>query len=393
MNEKSGKCKDIRCTIGRRKFGKTALVHALGGGVLLSQTGCSKGEKPEVTKEKKTESKKGTSDILLSRIAVSQSKDDYLLFLKQLGLNQIELYISGDEEQYDNLVRLKKRFNDAGFEIAGLNNYKYWRYNNGESDIIKFGLEGRDKVIEDFKMMLRNMGRLGIPTYDMIRWEAEKLGFGVNSLTPRHLRTKEVDLHEIQKLPPAYDREYTEEEMWDSFAYFFKRVMPVAEENNVKIAIHPSLPLEKLRGQPLIFRNFENIKRGIEIADSKNFGLIFCMGTFPAFCGENALFGDTLEAMRYFGESNRIFHVHFRNSMSIDSPFHYYECFLDDGDTDMYQAMKILWETGYRGTLIPEHLPGFVDSSAGSGVGLAFAIGYIRALLHTFESEAGYALS
>ncbi|MEM2128991.1 MAG: mannonate dehydratase, partial [Candidatus Bathyarchaeia archaeon] len=31
----------------------------------------------------------------------------------------------------------------------------------------------------------------------------------------------------------------TEEKMWENFSYFIEKVMPVAEEANVKMALHP----------------------------------------------------------------------------------------------------------------------------------------------------------
>ncbi|HUT62440.1 MAG TPA: mannonate dehydratase, partial [Anaerolineae bacterium] len=87
-----------------------------------------------------------------------------------------------------------------------------------------------------------------------------------------------------------------------------------------------------------------------------------------------------------FGKRNKIFQVHYRNNWNITSPTHYYEAFPDNGFVDMFQVMKALRDTGYKGVLVDEHIPGFVNSSAGNGVNHSYSSGYMRAMLESLDS-------
>ena len=96
------------------------------------------------------------------------------------------------------------------------------------------------------------------------------------------------------------------------------------------------------------------------------------------------MFGNMLEAIRYFVEQKRIFIVHFRN---VTAPLpEFTETFLDNGYMDMYEAMKIFVDTGYDGTMILDHTPEFAGGYALGG-GTGYAIGYMRALIE--RAEAG----
>src|SRR5690606_30842365 len=52
----------------------------------------------------------------------------------------------------------------------------------------------------------------------------------------------------------AEGRTFSAEQMWDNYLYFMERVMPVAEEAGVKIALHPDdPPVPELGGIARIF--------------------------------------------------------------------------------------------------------------------------------------------
>ena len=53
----------------------------------------------------------------------------------------------------------------------------------------------------------------------------------------------------------------------------------------------------------------------------------------------------------------------------------------------MYRIMKTLKEVGFDGIVVPDHVPHFVNSQAGYGVGDAYVIGYIKALLQVVNTE------
>ena len=91
-------------------------------------------------------------------------------------------------------------------------------------------------------------------------------------------------------------------------------------------------------------------------------------------------FGDLLEGITEFGAEDRILIVHFRN-VSCPLP-RFVESFVDEGYGDMPGVMRSLQEVGYRGTVTLDHSPRMA-ACAGSDAGTAFAVGYMRALLHS----------
>ena len=155
--------------------------------------------------------------------------------------------------------------------------------------------------------------------------------------------------------PLSHGRDYSEDEIWDNYAYFIRQVAPVAEEAGVRIGIHPDdPPVPELGGVPrCIFSSFEGYQRALEIADSPNVGMCLCVGCWLE--GGELMGKDVVETIRYFGERKKLFKVHFRN---VDQPLpHFVETFLDDGYMDMYKVMKALREVDFDGVLIADHIP------------------------------------
>ena len=100
----------------------------------------------------------------------------------------------------------------------------------------------------------------------------------------------------------------TDQQVWDNVTWFLERVIPVAEDAGVKLALHPDdPPVSPIGGVARVFRNHAALKRVVDIVPSDANGLTFCVGTF------GAMPGDVFDAIRYFGTRNKIHHVHFRN--------------------------------------------------------------------------------
>jgi mannonate dehydratase len=315
------------------------------------------------------------SQIKLSMHVGSDPSADELLFARQLGLDCVYTWVSGERQNYDYLLELRKRVEDAGLILWNVGSIKV-----GKCDKIHLALPERDEMIEEFKAFVRNLGKAGIHT-TTFTWEPK----GVWSSEPgeiRYAKARLVDLDEMRKRPFTHGREYTEEELWENFRYFMEKIIPVAEESGVRLALHPNdPPTESLGGVPCLIRSFKSYKRAFEIADSPNLGMEFCTGCWLEG-GES--FGDMLEAIHYFHEQRRIFIVHFRN---VSSPLpHFVETFLDNGYMDMYKVMKTFCEVGYDGSMILDHSPQFARGF-GQGAGTAYAIGYMRALIERAEDE------
>jgi mannonate dehydratase len=183
--------------------------------------------------------------------------------------------------------------------------------------------------------------------------------------------------------PLSHGRVYAEDEIWENFTYFIKQVAPVAEAEGVFIGIHPDDPPQpELAGVPrCIFSSFEGYRRALEIADSPNVGLCLCVGCWLE--GGELMGKGVLETIKYFGEQNKIFKVHFRN---VDAPLpHFVETFVDNGYMDMYKVMKALREVNFNGIIIPDHIPHMADDPR---LGTAFTMGYMKALVDRVNAEA-----
>jgi mannonate dehydratase len=304
-----------------------------------------------------------------------EPSDDQLRFAKQLGLNYVYTWVNENQRNDDFINNLYQKVKDAGLTL-----YNAGNYNIAKSDKIHLALPGRDEVIEEFKIFIRNLGRAGIRT-TTFTWEPSQ----VWSSEPGESRgavARRVDLNEMKQRPLTHGREYTHDEIWENFEYFIKQILPVAEEADVRLALHPNdPPAESLGGIPCLIHSFEDYKRAYEIADSPYLGMEFCTGCWLEGGDE---FGDMLGAIRYFHQQRKIFIVHFRN---VTAPMPYFvETFLDNGYMDMYQVMKVFVEIGYNGTMILDHTPQFAGDYALGG-GTAYAIGYMRALIERAEAE------
>src|SRR5262249_5177803 len=102
----------------------------------------------------------------------------------------------------------------------------------------------------------------------------------------------------------------------------------------------------------------------------------FCIGTRYE-SGENVF-----EGIRRFGRQAKLFHVHFRNVRgTLPSRGGYSEGFLDDGDLDMAKVLATLVEVGYDGGSSYDHAEHIAANQPLPKQYIAFAVGYMRALL------------
>ena len=91
--------------------------------------------------------------------------------------------------------------------------------------------------------MLRVLGEEKIP-FTSIAWQPNGI-LRTDHRVGQHTRggnSAFCDQAEILARPNAEDRAYTEDEIWDNFTYFMERVIPVAEETGVRLALHPNDP-------------------------------------------------------------------------------------------------------------------------------------------------------
>ncbi|MCU0522094.1 MAG: mannonate dehydratase [Anaerolineae bacterium] len=301
-----------------------------------------------------------------------------LRFAVQLGVPCVYVWVRPEQRSYAALARLRETVESYGLEL-----YMAGAYDLGKSDKIHLALPGRDEDIAQLQDFVRALGRAGI-RHTTFTWEPDQVWSSAPSTTRGGAATRHVDLDEMKQRPFTHDRAYTEEEMWANFEYFIKRMIPVCEEADVRLCLHPNdPPVDALGGIPCLIHDWASYDRAFAIADSPYLGMEFCCG---CWLEGGAAFGNILEGIRHFHAIGKIFIVHFRN---ITSPLPIFdETFLDDGYMDMYQVMKTFCEVGYSGSMTLDHTPRFVGDYA-KGAGTAYAIGYMRALVERAKAELG----
>jgi len=306
-----------------------------------------------------------------------------LRLARQMGMTDVVTTVPGvtmapEREQgpplrYEDLLALRQRVEACGMRLSVIEGYQL-------SDRITLGMAGRDDDIARVCDSIRNMGRAGIPVYcynfmavfNWLRTDQAVVGRGGALVT-------QFDAAQLAQVPNTYAGETTDEQMWDNFAYFLQRVLPVAEAAGVKLALHPDdPPMSPVRGLARIMRDMDAFKRVLDMADSPSNGITFCQGNFAAMPGVVIP-----QAIRYFGGRKKIFFAHFRDIRGAVPLFE--ETFHDEGKTDMAEAMRAYLDVGYDGPMRPDHAPtmeGENNDNPGYMVrGQIFAVGYMKGLI------------
>jgi mannonate dehydratase len=268
------------------------------------------------------------------------------------------------------LVKLRSRCEDAGLRLNAIENTPIRFY-----DKIMLGLPGRDEQIEHMQTTIRNIGRAGIPIfgYHFIATGVWRTSTTAPARGGAHVTAFDMDL--AQNAPLSYDRVYTDDEIWANYAYYMQAILPVAEEAGVLLALHPDdPPVPSLGGIARIMRSFDAFKRAMQIGDSPNHGLDFCVGSWSEMSPEMAM-----EGLRYFGERGKLFYIHFRDVLGTVPKFR--EAFIGEGNLDMYAVMQLLHEVDFRGFLLDDHVPHMVGDTGWASRSRAYALGQMSVML------------
>jgi mannonate dehydratase len=247
------------------------------------------------------------------------------------------------------------------------------------SEKTKLGLKGRDEEISNFITFMKNLSKAGIdtvcynwmPVISWARTTMDRPGRGGALMTA-------FDNEDIKDQSLTPYGEVSKESLWKNLEYFLKAVVPEAEKSGIKLAMHPDDPqVDSIRGISRIMTTADAFKRMADIYPSPNNGLTMCQGNF-------SLMGEDIPALvKYFGKRNLIHFVHFRNVRG--GKMNFVETFHDEGQIDMYAAMKAYIEIGFKGPLRPDHVPTMAGDSnerpGYSALGSLYAAGYIRGLI------------
>ncbi len=155
----------------------------------------------------------------------------------------------------------------------------------------------------------------------------------------------DLTIASFSKMIAQYDG-YTHEDLKNNLSYFLNEVIPVAEENGIKMAIHPDDPPFDIMGLPRIVKSEKDLEDLVNFIDSPANGITFCTGSLGANPNN-----DLPKMIEKFGEKIHFFHL--RNvKRELDGSF-YEDCHLE-GSSDMYEIVKaVLKVEQKRGIDIP----------------------------------------
>ncbi|WP_394248570.1 mannonate dehydratase [Vibrio profundi] len=279
---------------------------------------------------------------------------------------------AGEVWSEERILAEKEIIEKAGFHIDVVESV------NVHEDI-KLGLPSRDKYIDNYIETLKRLAKVGVkvvcynfmPVFDWTRTELYKeMEDGSNALFFEKSKISDIEPIElIEKLSknvsvtmPGWEPErlsqlketfekykgFTAEDLWGNLQYFLEKVIPVCEEYDIKMGIHPDDPAFPIFGLPRIIINKENILRFLNLVDSPYNGLSLCTGSLGS---SNNDIPDIIDEVH-----ERIHFIHIRNVKRFENgdfiESSHRAC---DGSVDIIKVIQTLHKHGYQGYVRPDH--------------------------------------
>jgi mannonate dehydratase len=318
---------------------------------------------------------------------LNSKNDDDLKFFKQIGVDHVDIeltLIKGYKEagifSKANLQLFIDRLAAVGLRIERANALGQYALN------AHLNRPEGQKEIDNLKRIGEMLADAQIPVFGIqacqsaqhvggsrAGWSREqgRGGYGYPAF--------EVKRSQVEAPSPKY--KVTRDQLWSGLINIYKHVMPTVEGSKTVIAMHGNdPPLPEHLGSPQIICRYADFERLFTEVPSKHNGMTFCIGTRYE-SGE-----DVFEGIRRFGKQGKLFHVHFRNVRGTLPRGGYSEVFLDDGDLNMAKVLATLVEVGYEGVIDYDHPIHVTGDQPLPKQYIAFAVGYMRALLQSVGS-------
>ncbi|KAB2490046.1 TIM barrel protein [Priestia endophytica] len=329
----------------------------------------------------------------MMKVSITTNRTDLsdrdLKQLSQIGVDCLDFgkgssFVGVSEQGYpdlDELLKLKKRVRSFGLEInrVTLPNLTEKFMNNRP---------GSERELENACAALKVFGEAGISIARQ-RLEGDTFPYLTTPYTAVHrggatARGESLGFTKEEHPTPTLEEH---EKWWSQFCAAYGELVPVGEESNVLLGMHPS-------DSPHPDTPFGGLgyHRVIDAFPSKNVGYVYCVGTRAEEGGSSLV----LDEINHYGRKGKIFLVHFRNVRgSLPTAGAFEEALLDDGDLNMFKILLELRKVGFNGCLNPDHVPileGVEPDIDGhwpntciewnySNLGYVYSVGYIKALL------------
>ena len=278
----------------------------------------------------------------------------------------------GEVWDSESILALKNVINDNGLEMEVIESVPV-------HEEIKLGSPARERYIENYKQTIRNLGAAGVkvicynfmPVFDWVRSELKYVTEdGSNCLAYSQETLSKLDPKKQSLSLPGWDESYTKDglaellrryeavdadKLFENMVYFLEKIIPVCEECDVKMAVHPDDPPWSLFGLPRIICDEAGIDKLFAAVDSKYNGITLCTGSLGANKGN-----DLVKMAAKYAKMGRVHFLHARNiKFKDENPetlfFHESPHPTECGSLDIYGIMRALYENGFEGYTRPDH--------------------------------------
>ncbi len=272
------------------------------------------------------------------------------------------------------IQELKNVVEASGLKLLGIESVNI-------HDSIKIGSGDRDVYIENYIDTLENLGQSDIklvcynfmPVFDWTRSDLAKkrpdgstvLAYDqkiIDMINPENM-FESMDqksngfklpgweperMDKIKELFKMYEG-VTEEILFKNLVYFLKKIQPVCEKYDIKMAIHPDDPSWPVFGLSRIMTSKEKILKLMKEVDAPFNGVTLCTGSLGSNPDNNLV--DIIKSLK-----GRIHFAHIRNiQYNGEKSFQESAHLSSDGNIDMFKILKALDENEFDGVIRPDH--------------------------------------
>jgi len=249
----------------------------------------------------------------------------------------------------------------------------------------------REKKLQEVIENVKKASAVGVKVITMhwtlipIRRNGHRPGRGGSSYHSFALENNWKDL------PIESHGRITYDEYWERITYFLKNIIPVCAQYDVRMGIHPYDPPGLPRGYQGVDNwdaapasVFDSLKKYESIVDSPYNGFQLCLGTIMEGLRDPKT--ELPPIVKYFADKGKIYQIHMRN---IKGGLHdFQEVYIDEGEAEFIEVIRILRDTGYAWSICPDHVPTHPDDPRGYQA-FAHAFGYIRGMIDSANKEVG----